>query len=247
MPALKKSLKILVVDDDDAVLRLVQGVFEADRHTVVLAQDGEQALEAAAKQAPDVVVLDLTLPAVSGLEVCRRLRTWFEGSILILSGHDEEDVVVEALDLGADDYLTKPFRPQELRARVRALERRTLESPPSRAVLQCGELHIDFAWRRVSRDGREIRLTRTEFDILAFLVLKRNTVVTPKAVMEKVWGAHHGDYVQTIRVHVGHIRKKIEPEPSKPRYLLTEAGVGYRFAAPEAESASATSSAGGEA
>ena len=246
MPAREHALAILVVDDDEAVLRLVRGVFEGDHHRVVLARDGEQALAAAAEQGPDVVVLDLSLPVVSGLEVCRRLRTWFEGPILILSGHDEEDVVVEALDLGADDYLTKPFRPKELRARVRALERRTLESRPSRAVLQCGELRIDFAWRRVSREGREIRLTRTEFDILAFLVLKRNTVVTPNAVMEKVWGAHQGDYVQTIRVHVGHIRKKIEPEPSKPKYLLTEAGVGYRFATPEAESERAAAWAAGE-
>ena len=182
-------------------------------------------------------MLDLSLPTVSGLELCRRLRTWFEGPILILSGHNEEDIVVEALDLGADDYLTKPFRPKELRARVRALERRSVQPTPSRAVLRFGELRIDFASRRVTREGREIRLTRTEFDILAFLVQKRNMVVTPRAVMEKVWGTHQGDYAQTIRVHVGHIRKKIEPRPSEPRYLLTEAGVGYRFAPSEAESA----------
>lgn len=230
MPVRTKSIKVLVVVDEE-VLLLVGAVLERDRYQVVLARDGEQALAAAAEQAPDVVVLDLSLPVFSGLEVCRRLATWFEGPILILSGHDDEDVVVEALDLGADDYLTKPFRPRELQARVRALVRRTQQSSPSRAVLRCGELLIDFAWRRVSRKGHEIRLTRTEFDILAFLVRKRDTVVTPKSVMEKVWGAHQGDYVQTIRVHVGHIRKKIEPEPSEPRYLLTEAGVGYRFAA----------------
>ena len=243
MPARVKSVRALVVDDDEAVLRLVAAVFEDGHYELVLARDGEQALEAAAEQAPDVVVLDLSLPGVPGLEVCRRLATWFEGPILILSGHDEEDVVVEALDLGADDYLTKPFRPKELRARVQALERRSLQSPPSTAVMQFGELRIDLARRRVAREGREIRLTRTEFDILAFLVQKREMVVTPSAIMEKVWGAHQGDYVQTIRVHVGHIRKKIELEPSHPRYLVTEAGVGYRFAVPEAENAQAASGA----
>ena len=239
MSARVKSIRILVVDDDEAVLRLIRAVFESGHghYAVVLARDGEQALAAAAERVPDIVVLDLSLPAVSGLELCRHLRTWFEGPILILSGHNEEDIVVEALDLGADDYLTKPFRPKELRARVRALERRSAQPSPSRAVLQFGELRIEFVWRRVTREGREIRLTRTEFDILAFLVQKRNMVVTPRAVMEKVWGTHQGDYAQTIRVHVGHIRKKIEPRPSEPRYLLTEAGVGYRFAPSEAESA----------
>ena len=239
MSARVKSVRVLVVDDDDAVLRLIRSVFESEQYEVVLARDGEQALAAAAEQTPDVVVLDLSLPAVSGLDVCRRLTTWFEGPILILSAHDEEDVVVEALDLGADDYLTKPFRPNELKARVRALERRSAQARPSKAVLQFGDLRIDFPWRRVSREGREIRLTRTEFDILAFLVRKRDTVVTPQAIMQNVWGAHQGDYVQTIRVHMGHIRKKIEPDPSEPRYLLTETGVGYRFAAPEAENAHA--------
>ena len=239
MSARLKSVKVLVADADKATLRLVRAEFESDHYEVVLARDGEQALAAAAERAPDVVVLELSLPAVSGLEVCRRLRTWFEGPILFLSGHDEEDVVVEALDLGADDYLTKPFRPKELRARVRALERRSVQPSPSGPVLRFGELRIDFAWRRVTREGREIRLTRTEFDILAFLVQKRNMVVTPREVMEKVWGTHQGDYAQTIRVHVGHIRKKIEPKPSEPRYLLTEAGVGYRFAAPEAKSVQA--------
>ena len=124
-------MRVLVVDDDEAVLRLVRAVFESDQYAVVLARDGEQALAAAAERVPDVVVLDLSLPAVSGLEVCRRLRTWFEGPILILSAHDEEDIVVEALDIGADDYLTKPFRPKELRARVRALERRSVQPSPS--------------------------------------------------------------------------------------------------------------------
>ena len=131
MPARVNAMRVLVVDDDEAVLRLVRAVFESDQYAVVLARDGEQALAAAAERVPDVVVLDLSLPVVSGLEVCRRLRTWFEGPILILSAHDEEDIVVEALDIGADDYLTKPFRPKELRARVRALERRSVQPSPS--------------------------------------------------------------------------------------------------------------------
>jgi len=227
-----ETAKVLVVDDHEPVLKIVQGVLERERYQVLLARDGAQALQAAIEHSPHLIILDLSLPALSGLEVCRQLRTWYQAPILILSGHGEESTIVETLDLGADDFLTKPFRPLELLARIRALLRRFQEQPNRSAVIRAGALELDLARRRVHRNGEEIRLTRTEFDILAYLARNLDRVVTSTMILQAVWGPHHGEYAQTLRVHMGHIRKKVEPDPPNPVYILTEPGVGYRLSVP---------------
>ena len=191
---------------------------------------------------PHLIILDLLLPGPSGLDVCRELRTWYKGPILILSGYGEEEVIVSALDLGADDYITKPFRVVELLARVRALLRRVAKQPVPGAVRKIGELELNLARRRLTRKGVEISLTRTEFDIVACLIENLDWVVTSKMILETVWGPHHGEYNQTLRVHIGHIRKKIEPDPSRPCYVLTEPGVGYRFSIPAEQAAAGSES-----
>ena len=237
-----RAMRALVVDDDPAVRKLLGSILSGDGYEVSHASDGEEALALAAQSQPDLVVLDLTLPHVSGLEVCSELRRWFTGPILVLSGNGEEATIVKALDLGADDYLTKPFGPSELLARLRAAVRRACFTAFEAATLATGELTIDFARRRIQHGEDEIRLTRTEFDIVAFLVRNLDRVVTADMILQQVWGPHHGEYAQTLRVHVGHIRKKIEEDPSSPRYLLTESGVGYRFCDPGRTSAAASAS-----
>jgi two-component system KDP operon response regulator KdpE len=154
----------------------------------------------------------------------------------VLSGNGDESTIVQVLDRGADDYLTKPFRSGELLARMRALLRRASTQPERSSVVVAGELSIDLAKRKVLRDGNEIRLTRTEFDIVAFLGRNLDRVVTAEMILRQVWGPHHGEYAQTLRVHIGHIRRKIERDPAKPDYVLTQAGVGYRFSTPSEES-----------
>ena len=233
----EESTKILVVDDDPAVLRLVRTILQKAAFRVLVAKDDREGLDRVIEHSPQLIILDLSLPGRSGLDMCRELRTWYKGPILILSGHGEEGVIVSALDLGADDYITKPFRAGELLARVRALLRRVAKQPVPGAVRRIGELELNLARRRLTRKGVEISLTRTEFDIVACLIENLDCVVTSKMILETVWGPHHGEYNQTLRVHIGHIRKKIEPDPSRPRYVLTEPGVGYRFSIPAEQAA----------
>ena len=224
--------RVLVVDDDEAIRRVVRLVLQREKYHVGVAATGRQGLDSLALQTPDLIILDLSLPDIGGLEVLQELRTWFRGPVMILSGNGEEMMVIDALDSGADDYLTKPFRPSEMLARIRALLRRTDTSIESPRIIDAGVLKVDLAKRRVLRDGREIRLTRTEFEILVYLAQNLDRVVSSKMILDKVWGPTHGDYIQTLRVHVGHLRKKIEPTPSVPRYILTEPSVGYRFSVP---------------
>ncbi len=184
---------------------------------------------------PDLVVLDLMLPDRSGIEVCRELRTWMTAPILILSVRSNEADKITALDEGADDYLTKPFSAGELLARIRALLRRAaaLTSPPP--VVKTGDLEVDIARRLVKRGGDEIALTPTEFDILAYLARNAGLVVTQRAILENVWGPEWVEDAQPLRVHVSNLRKKIEPQPGGPRYIITEPGVGFRFSAADSE------------
>ena len=233
----EESTKILVVDDDPAVLRLVRTILQKAAFRVLVAKDDREGLDRVIEHSPQLIILDLSLPGPSGLDICRELRTWYKGPILILSGHGDEEIIVSALDLGADDYVTKPFRAGELLARVRALLRRVAKQPVPGAVRRIGELELNLARRRLTRKGVEISLTRTEFDIVACLIENLDCVVTSKMILETVWGPHHGEYSQTLRVHIGHIRKKIEPDPSRPRYVLTEPGVGYRFSIPDQRAA----------
>jgi two-component system KDP operon response regulator KdpE len=196
---------------------------------VILASNGEEAIDRAIDLTPDLVVLDLSMPGLSGLEVCQELRSWLTAPILVLSVRGSDADKITALDAGADDYLTKPFSAGELLARIRALLRRPSLQTPSAPVIKVEDLEINLAQRRVTHAGKEIDLTKTEFDILAYLALNPDRVLTSKMILQQVWGPEYGDDTQTLRVHVSHLRKKIEPHPTVPRYILTEPGVGFRF------------------
>ncbi len=227
----EKNPKILVVDDEEQIRRALKSILTTRKYDVILAADGNEAIDLAIDNPPDLVILDMAMPGLSGTEVCRELRNWYEGPILMLSVISSDADKVAALDTGADDYLTKPFSTSELLARIRALLRRSTARVTPPPVIQAGELEIDIAKRIVKRSGVEIDLTRIEFDILAYLAQNTDRVITSKMILEKVWGPEYAEDAQTLRVHVSHLRKKIEPQPSSPRYILTETGVGFRFAA----------------
>lgn len=228
----ERPTRILVVDDEEQIRRALTSILSTRGYTLDMAATGEEALLKAIDSPPDLVVLDLMLPDRSGIEVCRELRTWMTSPILVLSVRANEADKIQALDEGADDYLTKPFSAGELLARIRALLRRAaaLTSPPP--VVTVGDLEIDIARRRVKRAGDEIALTPTEFDILAFLARNVDLVVTQKMILQQIWGPEWAEDAQTLRVHVSNLRKKIERGPDRPRYLITEPGVGFRLAAP---------------
>lgn len=227
----ERAARILVIDDEAQILRALRSILRARNYEVETAETGEAGLEAAADRRPDLIVLDLTLPGKSGLEVCQELRTWLAVPILVLSVRDSDADKIAALDLGADDYLTKPFSAGELLARIRALLRRTASDETSPREVTVGGLTVDFARRIVTVDGGEVRLTRTEFDILAQLAHNADRVVTSRMLLERVWGPEYVDDTQTLRVHISHLRHKIEPEGGVPRYVLTEPGVGFRLVA----------------
>jgi two-component system, OmpR family, KDP operon response regulator KdpE len=229
----ERPTRILVVDDEAQIRRALTSILSTRGYKLEMASTGEEALLKAIDAPPDLVVLDLALPDRSGIEVCRELRTWMTAPILVLSVRANEADKIEALDEGADDYLTKPFSAGELLARIRALLRRAaaLTSPPP--VVTSGDLEIDIARRRVRRAGEEIALTPTEFDILAYLARNAGLVVTQRMILEQVWGPEWVEDAQTLRVHVSNLRKKIEPHPGGPRYIITEPGVGFRFSLPE--------------
>jgi len=219
--------RILAIDDEPQIRRALVSVLRLGGYVVTTASSGEEGLVAAAEQSPGLIVLDLSLPDIDGVEVARRLRQWTAVPVLVLSARDADRDKIQALDAGADDYLTKPFSAGELLARVRALLRRSGPSAAAPAIVYIGDLEIDVARRRVVRAGEELHLTRTEFDILAFLVAHADRVVTSRMILEAVWGPEYAEDRQTLRVHVSHLRKKVEPHPSVPRYILTEPGVGF--------------------
>jgi len=231
MSAPEKPAKILVVDDDSQIRRALISILSTRKYQVFAAASGEEALALAVEHAPELVILDLAMPGMSGLDVCRELRTWYAAPILVLSVRGSDTDKIAALDLGADDYLTKPFSAGELLARVRALLRRASGQPASPSVIVAADLEIDIAQRQVRRKGQEIELTRIEFDILTYLAQNADRVVTSKMILQHVWGPEYGDDTQTLRVHISHLRRKVEPHPSVPRYILTEPGVGFRFSA----------------
>lgn len=222
--------RVLVVDDEPQMRRALESILGVRGYAVTCVATGEEALTALKAQIPDLLVLDLSLPGISGLEVCRAVRARSRVPILVLSVRDSDRDKVSALDLGADDYLTKPFSAAELLARVRALLRRSSGTEES-GVLKIEGLQIDLPRRLVCVRGEEVHLTPTEFDILAMLVEGGGAVVTSHAILTRVWGAEWSSDISLLRVHVSHLRKKIEPDPSVPRFILTEPGVGFRFAA----------------
>jgi two-component system KDP operon response regulator KdpE len=229
----ERPIHILVVDDEEQIRRALKSILSTRGYSLEMAATGRDALLSAIDTPPDLVILDLMLPDISGIEVCRELRTWMTAPILILSVRSNEADKIVALDEGADDYLTKPFSAGELLARIRALLRRSaaLTAPPP--LVRTGDLEVDIARRRVRRAGEEVALTPTEFDILAFLARNAGLVCTQRMILEEVWGPEWVEDAQTLRVHVSNLRKKIELRPGGPRYIITEPGVGFRFAAAE--------------
>jgi two-component system KDP operon response regulator KdpE len=228
-PAPERRPRILVIDDEEQIQRALRSILQARHYTVDVAATGAEGLEAAVDTTPDLIVLDLTLPDMSGLRVAEELRAWYAGPILVLSVRDADVDKIAALDLGADDYLTKPFSAGELLARIRAHMRRFSGVETSVREIRSGDLVIDVARRVVTVAGVAVHLTRTEFDILALLARNADRVVTSRMLLEQVWGPDYASDTQTLRVHVSHLRQKIEPEGGVPRYVLTEPGVGFRF------------------
>jgi two-component system KDP operon response regulator KdpE len=221
--------RVLVVDDQHSIRRAVGRALTARGYQVQLAIDGEEALSAAAAFQPDLVVLDLNLPALDGLEVCRQLRAWSQVPILVLSVREDEPDKVAALDLGADDYLTKPFGIDELMARVRALLRRSAQGAPRPVRFGVADLEIDLDARRVIRSGVEVRLTKTEWALLAELCQHPGKLLTHRWLLERVWGPGYAGDVDVLRVFISQLRKKLEQDPGRPKLIATDPGIGYRW------------------
>jgi two-component system, OmpR family, KDP operon response regulator KdpE len=224
--------RVLCVDDEPQLLRTLGANLRARNYEVDLATSGEQALEMAAASRPDVVILDLGLPGINGLEVIRRLRHWTEVPIVVLSARQGEFDKIAALDAGADDYLSKPFGIGELLARVRAALRRAvpLDEEP---IITTPDLTIDLAGRRVTTRQGDARLTPIEWQLVELLVRNRGRLVTGRELLQQVWGPQYGNETNYLRVHLAHVRRKLEPEPGRPRYFHTEVGLGYRFEPPD--------------
>jgi DNA-binding response OmpR family regulator len=228
--------KLLIVEDDATLRMTLRYNFEREGHRVVVAEDGKQALEKADLEKPDAIILDVMLPQLDGFDVCRILRRESTVPILMLTARDEEVDKIVGLELGADDYMTKPFSVRELIARVRAMLRRvemlrSTERDPDTRVLRAGDVSIDLDARRVERAGQTIPLKRKEFDLLVHLMRQPGRVFTRNELLESVWGYPFGDDTRTIDVHIRWLREKIEEDPGNPRRLETVRGVGYRFVA----------------
>lgn len=227
--------RILVIDDEPAILRALGTGLRARGYEVLVARTAKEGLSQAALESPDVVVLDLGLPDFDGVEVCRRLRGWTDVPVIVLSAHGAEARKVDALDEGADDFITKPFGMAELEARLRvALRHRArLASPADEPELQVGPLHIDLARRQVEVNGGPVDLTAREFDFLAYLARHVGKVVTHRVLLQEVWGDEYGTEVHYLRVYANRLRRKIEADSNRPRLLRTSPGVGYQLVAPD--------------
>jgi two-component system KDP operon response regulator KdpE len=221
-------VKILIADDDPQMLRALRITLTARGYEIVTASDGTEALNAAIRSHPDIVVIDLGMPGLTGIEVIQALRGWSQVPVLVVSGRSESWDKVEALDAGADDYVTKPFSADELLARIRALSRRT-PTASDEPVVTFGEVSVNLAARVVTRAGASVRLTPTEWRLLEVLVRNRDKLVTRETLLTEVWGPQYTTDTGYLRLYLSQLRKKLEPVPSVPRYLLTEAGMGYRF------------------
>jgi two-component system, OmpR family, KDP operon response regulator KdpE len=221
---------ILVVDDEAQITRVLKTTLSSQGYGIRTASDGEEALQLMKGWAPDLVVTDLRMPNVDGLELCRRIRMESRIPIIVLSVKGEETIKVEALDAGADDYITKPFSVNELLARVRAaLRRASTPAQPETPVVEIGDFRIDIPGREVRVKDREVRLTPKEFDLLVYLAKHPGKVMTHRALLGAVWGQNSIEQPEYLRVFVGHLRKKLEPEETAAHYIITEPWVGYRF------------------
>ena len=222
------SLSLLVIDDELQIRRLLRVTLEGEGYKVREAENGRLGLQEVAHAAPDGIILDLGLPDLDGTEVIRRLREWTKVPILVLSVREGEDDKIAALDAGADDYLTKPFSGRELLARVRAILRRT-PGASEPAVVRFGAIEVDLATRTVRRDGVEVHLTVKEYALLKLLLQHRGKVVTHRQILRELWGPGSEEQTHYLRVHMAHLRQKLEPDTQAPRHLRTEAGIGYRL------------------
>jgi two-component system KDP operon response regulator KdpE len=223
-----KGAKVLVVDDEHSIRRFLRAALTAHGFDVFEADCGEMALMQAANLKPDVLILDLGLPDIDGIEVTRRLREWSQAPIIILSVRDQEKEKVRALDAGADDYLTKPFGVGELTARIRVALRRSYKTD-SQPIFQVSNLKVDLVRRAVSVEGREISLTPNEYELLKLLIQNAGKVVTHRQMLHNVWGADYETEAHLLRVNISNLRHKIEPDPAQPSFILTESGIGYRL------------------
>jgi two-component system KDP operon response regulator KdpE len=222
--------RALVVDDEPAILRFLRPALEANDYDVVTAGSVEEAIKRIAGETPDVVILDLGLPDGDGKDVIRRVRQWSDVPIVVLSAREREAEKIEALDLGADDFVNKPFGVGELMARLRTALRHRIQRQGETAVVRIGDLEIDTVRHRVVRAGADLKLTRREFDLLSCLARHAGKVMTHRQLLTAVWGPAHAQDTQYLRVYVGQLRQKIEADPDDPKIILTELGIGYRIA-----------------
>ncbi len=226
-----KKTRILVVDDELSIIKFLRVNLEAKGYKVLAAMDGAEALQTFEMELPDLVILDIMMPKMDGFEVCRRLREWSQVPIIMLSARGDENDKVKCLDLGADDYITKPFGASELIARVRAVLRRTeaAATVPTQHSFTSGDLQISFAQRRVTVAGKEVKLTPTEYSLLQEFALNAGKVLTHTHLLNKVWGPEYREDTQYLHVFVRRLRAKLEPDPTNPKYITTVSGVGYQF------------------
>ena len=224
-------LRVLVCDDEPQILRALRVILREAGFEVIAAARAGEALDGAALRRPDAAIIDLVLPDGDGVEVCRALREWSDMPIIVLSAVGEEADKVRALNAGADDYVTKPFGPAELIARIHAALRRAVPREDAEPVLAADGLELDVPAHEVRRAGEPVHLTPTEFALLATLMRNRHRLMTHSALLTEVWGPAYASDTQTLRVHVANLRRKIEPDPAAPRYIRTDPGVGYRFTA----------------
>jgi two-component system KDP operon response regulator KdpE len=222
---------VLVIDDEPPIRRFLRASLSAEGYRVAEAATGDEGLKLAARQPPDLVILDLGLPTIDGQEVLRRLREWLAAPVLVLTARDQESQKIEALDAGADDYLTKPFGVGELLARMRTALRHANRTGPESSVLAIGELRVDLAARLVLRRGERLQLTPLEYKLLATLMKHSGKVLTHRFLLREVWGPHASQETHYLRVFVAGLRRKLEDDPARSRYIQTEQGVGYRFVA----------------
>src|SRR5450432_2363864 len=222
--------RILIVDDEPQITRVLRTSLDAHGYDLRVANDGEAALDIAKDWAPDLMITDLSMPNMDGIELCRRFRAKSQAPIIVLSVKGEERTKVQALDAGADDYVTKPFGIGELLARVRATLRRSpIESNDQQPVIEEGDFRVDLDRRAVHVAGREVRLSPKEFDLLVYFIRHSGKVLTHRSLLASTWGGNYTDQTEHLRVFIRHLRKKIESDPAKPQYILTDPWVGYRF------------------
>lgn len=231
-------MRVLVADDDPQILRALSIILRAHGYDVVSARDGRAALDAAAHERPDLILLDLGMPRLDGIQIIQAVRGWTTTPILVVSGRSDTAGKVDALDAGADDYITKPFATEELLARIRALVRRTPEST-NEPLISFADVVVDLVQRQVRRAGADVRLTPTEWAVLEPLIRNPHRLVTQQTLLTSIWGPNHTRDSGYLRIYLASLRKKLEPQPSRPQHLLTEPGIGYRFV-PEQSTAHAT-------